>query len=249
MTVLVTGATGLVGSMVVEGLVEAGVPVRALTRSPEEAHFPEGVTPVRGDLLDVDALRSALTGVSTMFLLSAVMAEELTGTLLTLGLAREAGVTGIVYVSVYCGGDFSDVAHLNAKFAAERMIEQAELPATILRPTYFAQNDAALKGALVGGGIYPIALGHLGVSIVDARDVSDAAVIELLRREHATTPLPSAVYDLVGPDAWTGPMLAQIWSEVLGKTVGRGVVACSRRRSSITAASETSRASTMDTPR
>ncbi len=220
MTVLVTGATGLVGSMVVEGLVEAGVPVRALTRSPEEAHFPEGVTPVRGDLLDVDALRSALTGVSTMFLLSAVMAEELTGTLLTLGLAREAGVTGIVYVSVYCGGDFSDVAHLNAKFAAERMIEQAELPATILRPTYFAQNDAALKGALVGGGIYPIALGHLGVSIVDARDVSDAAVIELLRREHATTPLPSAVYDLVGPDAWTGPMLAQIWSEVLGKTVG-----------------------------
>ena len=41
MTVLVIGATGLVGSVVVEGLVEAGVPVRALTRLPENAHLPE----------------------------------------------------------------------------------------------------------------------------------------------------------------------------------------------------------------
>ncbi|MGD0391674.1 MAG: NmrA family NAD(P)-binding protein [Acidimicrobiales bacterium] len=83
-----------------------------------------------------------------------------------------------------------NVAHLNAKFAAERMIEQADLPATILRPTYFAQNDTGLKGALVGGGIYPIALGQHGVSIVDARDVADAdaAVIELLRREQAAAP-------------------------------------------------------------
>jgi len=216
MTVLVTGATGLVGSLVVEGLVAAGVPVRALTRSPEGGYFPDGVTPVRGDLLDVDALRAALTGVSTIFVLSAVVAEELTATLLTLDLAREAGVKGIVYLSVYRGGDFSDVAHLNAKFAAERMIEQADLPATVLRPTYFAQNDAALKDALVGGGIYPTPLGHVGVSIVD---VSDVAVIELLRREREETVLPRVVYDLVGPDVWTGPALAQIWSEALGKTV------------------------------
>ncbi len=220
MTVLVTGATGLVGSLVVEGLVTAGVPVRALTRSPEGGYFPDGVTPVRGDLLDVDALRAALTGVSTIFVLSAVVAEELTATLLTLDLAREAGVKGIVYLSVYRGGDFSDVAHLNAKFAAERMIEQADLPATVLRPTYFAQNDAALKDALVGGGIYPTPLGHVGVSIVDVSDVADAAVIELLRREREETVLPRVVYDLVGPDVWTGPALAQIWSEALGKTVG-----------------------------
>ncbi len=222
MTVLVTGATGLVGSLVVEGLVAGGVPVRALTRSPEGGHFPDGVTPVGGDLLDVDALRAALAGVSTVFVLSAVMAEELTGTLLALDLAREAGVKGIVYLSVYRGGDFSDVAHLNAKFAAERMIEQADLPATVLRPAYFAQNDAELKGALAGGGVYPIPLGHVGVSIVDARDVADAAVIELLRREREETALPRVVYDLVGPDALTGPALAQIWSEALGKTVGYG---------------------------
>ncbi len=219
MTVLVTGATGLVGSLVVEGLVAAGVPVRALTRSPEGGYFPDGVTPVRGDLLDVDALRAALTGVSTIFVLSAVVAEELTATLLTLDLAREAGVKGIVYLSVYRGGDFSDVAHLNAKFPAERMIEQADLPATVLRPTYFAQNDAALKNALVGGGVYPTPLGHVGVSIVDVSDVADAAVIELLRREREETVLPRVVYDLVGPDVWTGPALAQIWSEALGKTV------------------------------
>jgi uncharacterized protein YbjT (DUF2867 family) len=60
------------------------------------------------------------------------------------------------------------------------------------------------------------------VSIVDARDVADAAVTELLRREREETALPRVVYDLVGPDALTGPALAQIWSEALGKTVGYG---------------------------
>ena len=58
--ILVTGATGNVGSVVVEQLVEAGLDVRAFTRSPEKVTFSRGVTPFKGDLLDVDALRAAI---------------------------------------------------------------------------------------------------------------------------------------------------------------------------------------------
>jgi len=65
MSVLVTGATGTVGSVVVKQLVAGGFDVRAFTRSPEKATFAPGVTPFKGELLDVDALRAFPTGYSS----------------------------------------------------------------------------------------------------------------------------------------------------------------------------------------
>ena len=65
MSILVTGSTGRIGSLVVRQLVASGAKVRALTRSPETANFPPEVMPVRGDLLDADAMRQALEGVKT----------------------------------------------------------------------------------------------------------------------------------------------------------------------------------------
>ena len=223
MTILVTGATGTVGSLVLTQLAERGsAPVRALTRSPEAASFPEGVTAVAGDLLDVDAMRAALDGVDTLFLLSAVAAEELTATLLTLNAAREQGIKGIVYLSIYQAENQIEVPHYAAKVAAERMIEQLDLPATILRCNYFAQNDIGAREALLQGGIYPAPLGEVGISVVDVRDVADVAVLELVRRVEAPGPVPREVYDLVGPDALTGPDIARIWGDLLGRPVSYG---------------------------
>jgi uncharacterized protein YbjT (DUF2867 family) len=54
MTVLVTGSTGTIGAQVLTYLQGRNVEVRALTRSPEKAQIPSGMTPVRGDLADVD---------------------------------------------------------------------------------------------------------------------------------------------------------------------------------------------------
>src|SRR4051812_15964959 len=100
MTILVTGATGNIGRNVIEQLVARGADVRALVRDPAKADFPEGVAVVQGDLLDVDAMRSALSGVSTLFLLNAVVPDEFTQALIALNLAREAGIDRIVYLSV-----------------------------------------------------------------------------------------------------------------------------------------------------
>src|SRR3954463_14544281 len=90
MTILVTGATGTVGRQVVEQLVKRGADVRALVRDPAKADFatPPGrrVSVVKGDLLDVDSLRSAFNGVSTLFLLNAVVADEFTQALLALNV-------------------------------------------------------------------------------------------------------------------------------------------------------------------
>jgi uncharacterized protein YbjT (DUF2867 family) len=58
---------------------------------PPRPTFPAGVEVAKGDLLDIDALRAAFTGVRTLFLLNAVAGDEFTQALITLNIARECG--------------------------------------------------------------------------------------------------------------------------------------------------------------
>lgn len=219
MTILVTGATGLVGRNVVEQLVARGADVRVLVRDPAKAEFPAGVTVAQGDLLDVDSLRSAFSGVSTLFLLNAVVPDEFTQALIALNLAREAGIERIVYLSVIHSDLYVNVPHFAAKLAVERMIEQMGLNATILRPAYFMNNDLTIKDVVTGHGVYPMPIGSKGLAMIDARDIGEIAAIELLRREQAAAPLPPNRINLVGPDTLTGSDVAAIWSEVLGRPI------------------------------
>jgi hypothetical protein len=62
------------------------------------------------------------------------------------------------------------------------MIETCDLPATILRPCYFMQNDAQQKDALLNHGVYGMPLGSAGLSVVDTRDIGEAAAKELVVR-------------------------------------------------------------------
>lgn len=220
MTILITGSTGTVGSAIVRTLADQHVAVHALTRDPSKAKFPTGVTPVAGDMLDVESVRKALKGVSTLFLLNAVSPQELTEATLTLNLAREAGIQRVVYFSVFNVESFSNVPHFASKYAVERMLDKMGIPATCLRPNCFMQNDASFfKDALLGPGLYPFPIGEKGVSMVDVHDIADIAAGAILQRERASQPLPSEAINLVGPDALTGPGIAKIWTELLGKQV------------------------------
>jgi uncharacterized protein YbjT (DUF2867 family) len=222
MTILVIGSTGVIGSRVVANLAEKGADVHALTRSPEKTKFPRGVTPVKGDLKDIDAIQAAIAKTSTLFLLNAVTPDEVTQALLTLSLAREAGIKRIVYFSVFHSDVFTDVPHFTGKYTVERMIEDCDLPATILRPNCFMQNDAAMKNALLDQGIYPQPIGSKGISMVDTRDVGEAAALVLLERENAAEPLLRETIELAGPDALTGETISGIWTEVLGRQIRYG---------------------------
>ena len=220
MTLLITGGTGTVGSALLQRLAGQGVQVHALTRDPARARFPDGVVPVAGDLLDVPSMRQALSGTRTLFLLNAVTPQELTQAMLTLNLAREVGIQRLVYFSVFNGEAFTNVPHFAAKHAVERMIGQLGIPATILRPNCFMQNDAQFfRDALLGPGLYPFPIGECGVSMVDVGDIADIAASALLQRERAAQPLPTEVVNVVGPQALTGPGIAGIWAELLHKPV------------------------------
>ncbi|CAM2339045.1 NmrA/HSCARG family protein [Burkholderia vietnamiensis] len=222
MTILVTGATGRVGRQVVQQLVERGASVRALVRDPSKADFPAAVSVVQGDMLDIDSLRNAYSGVRTLFLLNGVAGDEFTQALIALNLARDAGIERVVYLSVLHADRFVDVPHFAVKFGAERMIEQLGFSATILRPAYFMDNERMVRDVIVGHGVYPMPIGGKGVAMVDVRDIAEVAALELIRRNDAPGKLPVETIDLVGPDTLTGEQLAGIWSEILGRPVAYG---------------------------
>lgn len=219
MTILVIGATGTVGSQVIEQLTNRGADVKALVRDTSKANFPAGVSVVQGDLLDVDSLRSAFSGVSTLFLLNAVVADEYTQALIALNLAQEAGIQRIVYLSVIHADRYVNVPHFAGKYGVERMIEQMGLNATILRPAYYISNDITIKDVVTGYGIYPMPIGDKGLAMVDTQDIAEVAALELIRREESSLPLPLNRINLVGPDTLTGQDVAEIWTQVLGTPI------------------------------
>lgn len=221
MTILVAGANGTIGSQIVQRLSEKGSLVRALVRDSSKYKGPQDVQPVQGDMADVASMRQALKGIDTLFLLNAVTADEMTQALQTLDLAREAGIKRFVYFSVFNSALFDDVPHFAGKNLAERVIDSQGFPATVLRPAYFMQNDAMFKDALKAG-VYPQPIGNIGVAMVDARDIADAAAAELLRRDNSPHPLPRTTIELVGPDNLTGADIAAIWAKVLGRDVQYG---------------------------
>ena len=222
MTILVTGANGTVGRQVVQQLAERGADVRALVRDSSKAEFPDGVAVVPGDMLDVDSLRRAFEGVSTLFLLNAVAPDEFTQALIALNAARAAGINKLVYLSGIHSDLYVNVPHFAGKFGVERMIEQMGFEATVLRPAYFINNDLTIKDVVLGHGVYPRPSGSKGLAMIDARDIGDLAALELIRRAASKAALPVERINLVGPDTLTGAEVASIWSDLLGRPIVYG---------------------------
>jgi len=215
MKILVTGGTGNVGGAVVNELVKRGAQVRALARKqPEVGKLPAGVEVAIGDLLDPVAVATAMRGVDKLFLLNAVVADELTQALIAYGIAKRVGLKHVTYLSVFKADQFRDVPHFASKLAVESALREFGVPYTILRPAYYIQNDVTLKGALLGPGVYPMPIGTTGISAVDVRDIAEAAAISLTEDGH-----DGQTYDLVGPSTISGPGNAAIWSKLLGEQI------------------------------
>jgi uncharacterized protein YbjT (DUF2867 family) len=216
MKVLVIGATGNVGTAVIAELQKRGAEVRALVRklNAAESQLPAGVEVAVGDLLDPVSVEKALHGVDKLYLLNAVVPDELTQGLIAYDLAKKLKLQHIVYHSVFRVEHFKDVPHFASKLAIEDAMREFDLPFTIIRPNYFFQNDATLKEPLTMAGIYPMPLGPVGISAVDIRDIAEAAAIALTSDGHQ-----GKTYNLNGPEVLSGSKAASIWSGLLGKEI------------------------------
>jgi uncharacterized protein YbjT (DUF2867 family) len=216
-TILVTGATGTVGSLLVKKLGAAGVPARALVRSPEKAKAVEalGLEAAVGDLDKPETLAPALAGVERVFLLSAPEERqaELQNNLVR--AARDAGVRHVVKLSaIGVGGALDALALGRIHRETEEEIERAGLAHTHLRPNGFMQNSFTFAQTIKSQGAFYAPFGDARVSYVDARDVASVAFHALTEDGHE-----GKAYEITGPAALSYHDLARELSIVLGREV------------------------------
>ena len=210
--VLVTGATGRVGRVVVGQLVDAGVPVRALTRRPAAATLPENVEVVTGDLTVPESLDAALRGVGTVFLVWTVPPAT---ALAVIGrLATHAQRVVFLSSPHQTPHPFFQQPNPMAVLHAgiERLIADAGLESTIIRPGMFASNSVAWWAAAIrAGGVVRWPYGVAETAPVDDRDVAAVAARTLYQDGHA-----GGDYVLTGPDSLSQAEQVRIIGDVLG---------------------------------
>jgi uncharacterized protein YbjT (DUF2867 family) len=136
--ILVTGATGRVGGSALTQLRDQGLAVRALVRDPRRAALPDGIDAVRGDLADPSSLGPALDGVDSVFLVWPTIAADHAAPEVVTAIAKQA--RRIVYLSA--NGVSADTTEgiLGSHAMMERLVEDAGVEWTFLRPTGFAAN-------------------------------------------------------------------------------------------------------------
>lgn len=192
--VLVTGGTGTLGREVVSRLRRAWVPVRVLSRRPQESD--EGVEYVVGELANGDGVEAAVAGVEVVVHLAGganakgddVMTRRL------VEAARRAGVRHMVVISV-TGADGVPLRYPRTKFAVERIVAESGVPWTVLRAAQFHGLMLTVARAMAKLPVIPVPTG-MRAEPVDARDVAER-LVELVQGEPA-----GMAPDIAGPAAY-----------------------------------------------
>lgn len=213
---LITGATGTVGTHVVRLLADKGHAVRAMTRDRAKMRrFPE-VEVVQADFDDPASLRQAVAGVEAAFLLTAPESPTPRHDLAFLDAARSAGITKIVKLSAIGTGTKIDAdTTLGAwHLQAEQAVRASGVAWTLLRPSTFASNFLRWVDTINAGEPIPNLTGTGTQGVIDPRDVAAVAVEALLSSAHA-----GQIYALTGPELLSVPDQAARLEHLLGRPV------------------------------
>ena len=208
--ILITGATGHVGSELITALLPAQAGhLRVLTRNPD-AVFPDGTQTVVADLGDSD-LAPALDGVHAVFLLTDGLSIAAHGERLV-AAARRAGVQRIVKLSVLSVGHGATDLITSGHRAGEEAIRDSGLGWTFLRPTALMSNALNWAGMIAADQVVhtPFAVGR--AAVVDPADIAAVAAASLTHDGH-----DHRVYELTGPEPLSPADQVAILSQVLGR--------------------------------
>jgi uncharacterized protein YbjT (DUF2867 family) len=215
--ILVTGATGTVGSETVRALAAKGAKFRVGARDPgkAKAKLPAGADAVAFDLDQPGTFDAALRGVERLFLLSPGVPNQVEQATALVAAAKQAGVKHVVKLSVIGADQEPGINFGRLHRAAEKVISQSGLGWTFLRPTFFIQNFVHYYGVnpKQDSTVY-LPHGTGKTSWLDAQDIGDAAAAALTATGHE-----GKIYDLTGPEALSDAEVCAILSAALNKKI------------------------------
>ncbi len=214
--ILVTGATGHVGSEVVRLLAEAGTPARALIHSPDNAASIEhlGLEIALGDFDQPDTLDAAMKGCDRLFLLSPQSPRQPQWEQQVIDAATQAGVGHVVKLSVPWAAPDAALVFSRWHGQIERYLAQSSLPHTLLRPSNFMQNFLMSAQLVADQGVLYGMTGEGRVGFIDTRDIAAVAATLLTNPRHQGTS-----YTLTGPEALSAAEVAERLSAAIGRQV------------------------------
>ena len=218
--ILVTGATGLSGSIVIREFARQKTPVRALVRSRAKARA-FGSLPtvefVEADMLRPETLGVALDGVDRVLMISSSDPQMVETQCAFIDASKKAGVRHIVKFS----GAESGVGFNPKAFRFTRMHEQIErylegsgLAWTHLRPSQFMQVYLREVPTIIAENALFLPMGNAKLAPVDIEDIAKVAFVVLINGGHE-----AKSYDMTGPEALTMTEIAERISQAIGKTI------------------------------
>jgi NADH dehydrogenase len=228
MSILIAGATGLVGKHIAIALQRQTGRVRGLVRggpsNPKANDLVEaGVHITTGDLRDASTLANACAGVDTVICTATTMPTgaddglrrvDHDGVLALIDTAERAGVTKFVYTS-YSGNIETDCPLRTAKRDCEGRLRESAMDVVILRPTYFMELwlGPHLGFDPLNGTIRVYGDGNGKVSYISALDVVEFAVATVLKSTGKET-----IIEMGGPEALSQLDAVRIFEATLGTT-------------------------------
>jgi len=225
---LLTGATGLVGSALVRRLTGAGVPVRCLVRDPRRLGSDRvRVQIALGDLSDPPSFRNALRGVRTVVHLAAVIRDQPGGSIEELDAiatwrmvqaAERAGVEHFVFFSSLGASSHDRTRVLRAKALAERAVLASDVRHTIFAPSIvYAPGDRFITLLERLAMVLPVMpISGRGEALYQPIWVED--VVDCVMRVLATDAERSCRYELAGPQTLSHRQIVELVLRAAGRS-------------------------------
>ena len=219
MSIVVTGATGHLGRLIVEGLLRDGVApdeIVAAGRSTDKIAdlADRGVRVVQMDYADPESMAVAFAGAQTLMLVSSSeVGQRAAQHGAAIDAAKLAGVGRIVYTSAPKADNTALVLAPEHKIT-EELIRASGIPFTILRNSWYSENYAGTAAQAKEAGVLAASVGDGLVASASRVDYADAAVAVLTGEGHE-----NAVYELSGDTAWNHTELAAVLTDILGRDV------------------------------
>jgi len=214
--ILVTGATGTVGRILVRDLALRGTEVRAGVHTPEKFDYIKmsGIEDARLEFGDNATLDRALQDIHTVIIITPFAREQVEFTRRIVDRARTiSSIKHIIDLSILGAGDMPGSKFTRWHYEAEKYIEMSGIPYTFLRPNLYMQNFVVYVQP--AGNFMYIPLDGARVSYIDVRDVAAVATeIAIQGKEHY-----GAVYELTGPESLSMDEVAQILTDEIGSHI------------------------------